>query len=169
MADQYVVTAPLVSVKTMTIEGVRLINLYTGAPVPADADPGWVERHLEAKMIAKVADPAAVSVAVLSPQEMQDVNADGRRHHEEVYDRVAEQEQGAARRRAAAKAAETRRDNEAKGDDKGDDKGEVKPGEAKQPEPVKAPEPVVKPAEPVKSPAQPVVARPVNQGPKAGK
>ncbi|SRR6266581_1889937 len=36
---KYVVTGKYVTVKTMTTEGIRVIGLYTGAPVPGDVPP----------------------------------------------------------------------------------------------------------------------------------
>src|SRR5258708_40122581 len=39
MAKDYVVTGPYVTVKTMTIQGMRVVGLYEGTPVPKDVPP----------------------------------------------------------------------------------------------------------------------------------
>lgn len=55
---KYRVVWPVVTVKSMTAEGLRWIDVHAGGFVPADADAVWVERHLEAGGIALVAPPA---------------------------------------------------------------------------------------------------------------
>lgn len=108
----YVVTAPYVTVQTMTTHGKRVIGLHTGAPVPDDAPESWVKGHLEAKMIAEVTDPSEVGASPLTPLEMLEAREAGRSPGEEVFERVAEGEKAYNRRAAAQKAAETRRAKE---------------------------------------------------------
>ena len=67
---RYVVTAPYVTVRTMTEQGARVLGLYADAPVPKDAPEDWVKNHLAAKMIAEVEDPAQAVSAVLTPLEV---------------------------------------------------------------------------------------------------
>lgn len=103
MSDSYVVVAPYVTVRTMTMDGPRIIGLFAGAPIPADADPGWCERHAEAKMIAKVADPAVVPDLTLSPVERNAIGERGDNPNEVLADRVAAAEKPSRSRAAAPK------------------------------------------------------------------
>lgn len=101
---KYVVTAPYVTVKTMTQEGPRVVGLYVNSPVPKDADPGWIERHIEAHMVMEVEDPTTVNAATSALEALDGVTG---------ADKAAEQEAALNRHRAAAKAVETRKANEA--------------------------------------------------------
>lgn len=57
MATKYTVTGAYVTVKTMTDQGVRIVGLYAGAPVPADAGEAWVQHHLDNNLIEAVPAP----------------------------------------------------------------------------------------------------------------
>jgi hypothetical protein len=55
---KYVVTAPRVVLTTMTMDGVRAIGLFAGAPVPDDVPPEQIRHHLDNNLIAEVPEPA---------------------------------------------------------------------------------------------------------------
>lgn len=59
----YVVTAKLITVKTMTASGTKAINLMAGAPVPADVTPESIAHHLSHDLIAAQPEPEPASVA----------------------------------------------------------------------------------------------------------
>lgn len=66
MADkQYVVTGMMVIAKTMTNDGLRVLHLGQGSPVPPDVDQAWIDHHLAQQLITEVpsapAPPAAVT------------------------------------------------------------------------------------------------------------
>ena len=58
MADRYVVCAPLVNVKTQTRDGVRMVGLNDGSPIPADVDPVSLKHLLSHGLIKAVKGPA---------------------------------------------------------------------------------------------------------------
>jgi len=62
-ATAYRVTGAYVTVKTETADGMRIIGLYAGAPVPADASDEWVKHHLSSGLIEEVASPAPAAEA----------------------------------------------------------------------------------------------------------
>lgn len=101
--QRYVVTGKYVTVKTMTMDGPRIVGLSTGAPVPADVDEKSL-KHLESHdLIVAVADPAAVNPDVTPVEALDGITA---------ADRAREQEAANVRHLAGVKAAETRAANE---------------------------------------------------------
>jgi hypothetical protein len=54
--QRYVVTAPYVTLKTATVDGIKIVGFYQYAPVPEDVDPEVIKRHLAAGSISKVGD-----------------------------------------------------------------------------------------------------------------
>lgn len=100
---RYVVTAPYVTVKTMTLEGPRIVGLYVNAPVPRDVDQGWIDRHIEAGMVMEVVDPATVNASTSPMEALAGITG---------ADKAAEQEAALNRHRGAEKAAATRKANE---------------------------------------------------------
>lgn len=70
---KYTVKGAYVTCKTMTTEGVRIVGLYAGAPVPGDAEDAWIKHHLDNNLIEAVpepepaAKPAAASHAPARP------------------------------------------------------------------------------------------------------
>lgn len=62
MAERYVVCAPLVNVKTQTRDGMRMVGLNDGSPIPGDVDPAALKHLLSHKLIKAVKDaPAPVA------------------------------------------------------------------------------------------------------------
>jgi hypothetical protein len=57
-AKQYAVTGAYVTVKTMTVDGVKVIGLHRGAPVPADVDPAHLQHLLAHDLVAEVGQAA---------------------------------------------------------------------------------------------------------------
>lgn len=53
-AKRYVVTAPYVTVKTMTLEGWRVVGLHEGAPLPADVDQVTIDNLLRKGLAGEV-------------------------------------------------------------------------------------------------------------------
>jgi hypothetical protein len=51
------VTGAYVTVKTMTMQGPRIVGLFAGAPWPADAPEDSTKHHLSVKLIAEVPEP----------------------------------------------------------------------------------------------------------------
>lgn len=103
----YVVTGKYVTVKTMTMEGPRIVGLFAGAPVPRDVTDAQL-KHLESHdLIVAVEDAAAVNADVTPVEALDGVTA---------ADRVREQEAANVRHLAGVKAAETRAANEAAAD-----------------------------------------------------
>lgn len=50
----YVVTGAYVTVKTMTVDGVKVIGLHRGAPVPRDVDPAHLQHLLSHNLVGVV-------------------------------------------------------------------------------------------------------------------
>lgn len=50
---RYVVTGAYVTVKTMTVDGVKVIGLHRGAPVPADVDPAHLQHLLDHNLVGE--------------------------------------------------------------------------------------------------------------------
>jgi hypothetical protein len=60
MPQRYRVTGKFVNCKTTTTDGVRIVGLYEGAVVPADASQEWIDHHLANDLIGPIpgtADP----------------------------------------------------------------------------------------------------------------
>jgi hypothetical protein len=57
MPKRYKVTGEFVNVKTMTIDGERVVGLYKNAAVPVDASQEWIDHHLSVGLIAEVPGP----------------------------------------------------------------------------------------------------------------
>lgn len=55
--DRYVVTAPYVTLQTMTPQGKRITGFYAGAPVPADVPEWQIKHHLDNNLIELVPEP----------------------------------------------------------------------------------------------------------------
>lgn len=100
--QRYVVAGAYVTVKTMTMEGPRIVGLFAGAPWPADAPLDATQHHLSQRLIVPVEDPSAVN-PTLTPMDV----AAGR----VAADVVEEQEKTLNQHRGAQKAAETRAAN----------------------------------------------------------
>ncbi len=75
--EEYVVTGPYVTVKTLTPQGIRVVGLYDGAPLPADVpqkdlehllaqglvhERGWVPPSPQDEAAARDADQAAAQL-----------------------------------------------------------------------------------------------------------
>jgi hypothetical protein len=54
VAKQFAVTGPYVTVKTMTVDGVKVIGLHRGAPVPQDVDPAHLQHLLDHDLVGEV-------------------------------------------------------------------------------------------------------------------
>ncbi len=125
---EYVVTAPYVTVKTMTIQGVRVVGLMEGAPLPADVperdlkhlldqglahERGWQPPSPEDEAIASDAGMAAAQLANAqagldkAQKQLDDAKAAVDRFNQAAADQKATAEAGA--RRAANDAAEAAR------------------------------------------------------------
>jgi len=65
----YRVTAPYVTVRTMTENGPRIIGLYKGAVVPDDAAEDWIEAHTRDQLIEEFGAEAAPVSAESVPAE----------------------------------------------------------------------------------------------------
>lgn len=111
---KYVVTAPYVTLKTMTPQGVRLTGFFAGAPVPGDVPEDQLKHHLDFQMITEVDDPAAVASADLFPTPVEMLDA-GKPVGALAHERVTAAEAAAAPGRAAglAKARQAKADKAA--------------------------------------------------------
>jgi hypothetical protein len=54
---QYQVTGAYVTTKTMTTQGMRVIGLHRGAPVPADIDPEHLKHLIAHELVGEVGQP----------------------------------------------------------------------------------------------------------------
>src|SRR5690242_5279763 len=61
----YRVTAPYVTLKTMTENGVRVVGLYAGAPVPFDVPQDSLDHHIRMGMVEEyvLSGPEAAALA----------------------------------------------------------------------------------------------------------
>jgi hypothetical protein len=67
--QQFVVTGPYITVKTGTLEGVRVLGFYRDAPVPKDVNPEHLLHLLRHDLIGPTPVPA--------PTPLEQVGADG--------------------------------------------------------------------------------------------